>query len=350
MAEQHRTAGEHDMASMFEDMVDGAHASIAESTEKWAAEMNQNVAEATTSPSPTPEDMLMAQWGNSPIPDRKEEGSYLDFEKRGNAHKERDARGPNSALGPESRPELSEDEKAAAVRYTATYEDLNRALNKGEPLHPRDEKIDRALRMAFAKCKPFPEPVTVSRGIYLYDQEAAKFMESCKQALETGSEVLMPAYSSTTTHIPDELGRTYFGGTHALEMTCKYGIDLKPISLAHTENELLIDRGSRFRVTKIEQTLNGPMIHMEQLNDKPTVPLEPEKKPAKKRSRWWLFGKADIPEREEASKSRFVGTAEDFVFEPPGKVKQPDERNLTTVVSDLSRLIARLGKITGEDT
>lgn len=195
----------------------------------------------------------------------------------------------NSRLPDHSRPRLGDTERAAIRDYTSSYyKHVNTALRKGGSMgHPQLAAIHEGLQRAFAATEPFPQPITVRRGLTFEDEKQLDtFLGAMKKAKGKGT-VRMPGYSSTTT---DE--RHAFQGNVELVIAAKKGIDARPFSIHADENELLLDHDSAFRVIGVKKDGKRWLIQMEQILSE------------KSESRWFGDSVADLLECKDGACKR----------------------------------------------
>lgn len=178
---------------------------------------------------------------------------------------DREAKAPNPDLHDHARPHLEGRELAAVRDYSGQlYEDVNAYLRTGKGAG--DEFIEgahAALQSAFAKARDLPEPVTVRRGMdvrRIPPAERKEFLASLAAAAESGGEVRLSGYTSTSTR-PDAA----LDGDTRVEIVARRGLDLKPYSDSPQEWEFLLDHDSRFRVLGLDDSGGKRVIRLEQL-------------------------------------------------------------------------------------
>ncbi len=157
----------------------------------------------------------------------------------------------------EARPPLDATEADAVRRYTAgAHRGLNVGLWETGKVPETHADVDRGLQAAFAKVKEFPKPVKVRRGANLYKSKVAELA-----AKKPGEEITFPAYSSTTTK------KGTFRGNVEFNISATRGLDVKGTGDADTqkERELLLDRGSRFRIVGVKKSGNKLVVNLEQV-------------------------------------------------------------------------------------
>lgn len=206
----------------------------------------------------------------------------------------------NKALPNQSRPELDETELDCIDKYSSAlgfFSKINYSLRNGVNTDPSTQKIIDGLRSAFNKCKPFDEPVTVTRGIHLEpgSKEENELLGKLKESLDNNTPFLLKGFTSTTTHSMKQGGESY--GSVKFAIKAKFGLDLKPISRHPVELELLLGENSTFKVTDIKKDDYGYSIAIEQLNDgqpPPTPTAAPKEEPKRSGFFNWLFGKKSL--------------------------------------------------------
>ena len=178
---------------------------------------------------------------------------------------------PNEKLDDSSRPELSLEEAKSLETYSGKdYHAINSSLRKGEPRTADLEKVHAGLQKAFAKAKPFAKPVEVTRGIKISSPDVLSQMKAAaEQSQKTGKPLTLPGYQSATTN-PD-VAKTAGGrkSNVTYQINATHGLDVRPYSSAHTEDELLLNHNSQFSVKRVEQSPDGHLtIHLDQLPPK----------------------------------------------------------------------------------
>ena len=84
--------------------------------------------------------------------------------------------------------------------------------------------------------------------------------EWAKTALATDERIKHDGFMSTS-----KGGNAAFGGNVKLDIISKSGVDVKPLSLHASENEVLLPHGVQFEVKKVQQVDGKWIITMEQL-------------------------------------------------------------------------------------
>jgi HK97 family phage portal protein len=150
--------------------------------------------------------------------------------------------------------DLSEYETAAIKEYTqGRYNDVNRALRRGEGLDEEDEAFADRLRSTIRKAGDLPKPITVWRGVQLPANQA----ESLKAQLKEGNKIEMPGFTSTTLNptICTKFSGSE-GGSFIFEIEAKQGAYIGAIpgrgNISKEEREFLLPDASQFEVGKVE--------------------------------------------------------------------------------------------------
>ncbi len=139
---------------------------------------------------------------------------------------------------------------------------MNSALLKGEQLSGKSANVEAGLAEAFKKTKPFDKPITVHRGLGMPPEKQVAFLEAARKAQVNGNDFEMPAYSSTSTR--NEWAKTFSNGV-MLEIQARKGLDLLPHGAEEEEQEFLLDKNSKFRVTGVEKVGNRNVVKLEQI-------------------------------------------------------------------------------------
>lgn len=170
---------------------------------------------------------------------------------------------PNPAASQETRPALEKGEARAVQAYSdAFYQDVNNALRGKAKWTPDAKDIHQELQAAMVKAKPFKPPVEVVRTIDIRDAgDLKKFISGMKAAQRSGEAVPMSGYVSTTTKTTG-----VFVGNIKMRIKAVHGLDAKPYSTNPEENELLLNHGSQFKVTKVTiDRLGDVQLELEQV-------------------------------------------------------------------------------------
>jgi hypothetical protein len=165
----------------------------------------------------------------------------------------------NPLLPNASRPQFTLDEAVALNTYSdANYDAINTFIRNGAPpLLPPNDKAYADLKLAFAKAKPFPEPILVSRGMNFKTKEALEpFLDKCYRSMGTGEVFSLMSFVSTgTTGVPVQ-----FDGNVMLKIIAKQGLDLQPYTKTPKERELLLNEQTLVYVSNVTQQPNGKYI------------------------------------------------------------------------------------------
>lgn len=190
---------------------------------------------------------------------------YTDKKSWGGAGK------PNPKLPRESQEyleTLNEKHAAAVAEWTnGGYKAANAILRTGQA--PAiggytGEQIVKHLPAVFESLKPFQNPVSVVRGMQLFDSEP--FEKMVGEAMSSGQPIQFKGYMSTTTRTNlDDKVFEQFRGNVILEIEAKQGLDVKPISRNHREDELLLNHDSKFKVTAATKEGGVLRVKMEQV-------------------------------------------------------------------------------------
>jgi hypothetical protein len=158
----------------------------------------------------------------------------------------------NQDLPDEARPPISQKTVASAIKtYTGGgYGPINMHLRQGN----ENSSTHKNIQKAFAEAPVFKQPVTVRRGMTVYDQAKVDTLAKiATEAMTASSTIQMLGYVSTSTSHG-------FGGNIRLEIDAIHGIDVKPYSQHQHENELLLNHKSKFKVTSVQQ--KGKDLHL----------------------------------------------------------------------------------------
>lgn len=173
--------------------------------------------------------------------------------------------GPSDGVPDEARPaDLTEDEKVAIQKYTGSaYRKINHALRNDDVVEPWAAKMKDDLDKAFAKAKPFKEPIDVVRDLRVQpgpDLEA--LLSQIHEAAAGNGTLRLPGYNSTALGG----GISHFKGSVSLKIKARHGLDVRPYSHYPQERELLLDHNAGFRVQGIKKKSDGTYeVELEQL-------------------------------------------------------------------------------------
>ncbi len=136
--------------------------------------------------------------------------------------------------------------------YTGgAFDDMNAELRSGAP----SDKA-KSLEDAIAAAPPLKEPLTVYRGVKTKGSEAAqKFLDRLQQALDTGGEVELEGFGSTSLNADKA---TQFAGLpekgFMMEILAKHGVAVTDeYADVGGESEFITNHKSRFRVVAIKE-------------------------------------------------------------------------------------------------
>lgn len=169
----------------------------------------------------------------------------------------------NPLVPEQSRPKLTLDEAQAVLTYSSNdYQDINPPLWGGKVPNPPHDKTHKFMQDAFAKCKPFDTPVTVTRGLsFDPGPPTDNFLKKFKDAAGTDTLVPLTGYISTgTAGTPPT-----FKGNIEFVILAKQALDLQPYSFYPKEKELLINHNTPVKVHSCKQTGNKWVVTVEQI-------------------------------------------------------------------------------------
>jgi hypothetical protein len=168
---------------------------------------------------------------------------------------------PNEALPDDARPPLSLAEAKAVEWYTSgAHRALNKSLRAGqEPAGPAAAQ-HAALQAAFAKARPFAEPVPVRRALQFGSAAGREAYVKQFTAAGVGGTVRLPGYQSA------DVGPSNFQGDVTLHIAARKGLDAKPYSRrAGSEDEMLLPANDHYVVRGVEKTADGWQVRLEQV-------------------------------------------------------------------------------------
>jgi 8-oxo-dGTP pyrophosphatase MutT (NUDIX family) len=150
---------------------------------------------------------------------------------------------------------VTPEEASAVQTYTGgSYKALNHALytKKGFGGSPSMQKLDDGLQAAFAKASKVP-PLTLVRRFDIKDMpNPAKFVAAMEAAAKSGTPFKWRNYQSAGP------GTTWSGDSKVtFENVTEGVIDVRPISLHPSEQELLLNRGTFYRVKSMTKNKSG---------------------------------------------------------------------------------------------
>lgn len=164
-----------------------------------------------------------------------------------------------------SKPEGA-DMIAAIRRYsTLDYSVCNSCLRNNE--YGNDKEIDSKIDTVSAFLKDAPKTQgTVYRSMRFDkdENEMSKFLDKCKE----GESLLLEPFTSTSTE--EMMARTFANknnfNTILLNIESKNGVYLDGVSDARHEQEVLFDKNSKFKITKIDNSnVDHVIINMEEI-------------------------------------------------------------------------------------
>lgn len=138
---------------------------------------------------------------------------------------------------------------------------INAALREGTPIPGRLQAVDQGMQEVFAAQPVLAQPVTVHRGLSMSPDNAAHLAAQLKESMQSGTPWTHTGYVSTTT-----IAKDVADSPVSMSISATHGIDMKPVSKSPEENEVLLNRGSQFRVKSVtEKAGGGYHVHLEQL-------------------------------------------------------------------------------------
>ena len=163
--------------------------------------------------------------------------------------------------------ELIDNEDVQGIKYYTNggYSSLNEALyeKKGvESLPLYQQGIDKRLQTAFAKVPKLDTPITVYRGIGLSGEKLTKFLEVLTRKQKSGNPIDWRSYQST-----GSIKEKAWGGNIKFEIrnVTEGAIDVNPITSNPGESEILLNRGTRYKIVSITSGGGKHHIVMEQV-------------------------------------------------------------------------------------
>ncbi len=161
-------------------------------------------------------------------------------------------------------PDLPEDHFEAMGDYTSgMYEEINASLREGRGAG-KGAKVIPLIAAAIDSAPTLPEPVTVYRGIRLSAEQAGAFLGKVKAAQEAGEFISDPAFMSTSLNPAVATGFGSGRGTESsvvFQIAARKGLYLGESVGGTKEMELVLQRGSKFRVVGVE----GRTVKLEQV-------------------------------------------------------------------------------------
>ena len=160
-------------------------------------------------------------------------------------------------------------ERFALEAYTAEdYKVINAALRDGKvaDLSALHQNVLSNTSSALTRLPAYDG--NVYRGMQFKPAELDKFIANAKRAQEGGEPIHMPSFTSTATDRKIAEGFTPGGdkGGVIMEMKSKSGRVVDGISEYPEEDEVLFNRGAKFKVTGFSTDDRGrPVVHMEEV-------------------------------------------------------------------------------------
>jgi hypothetical protein len=146
--------------------------------------------------------------------------------------------------------------KRVLTDYTLSdYGPLNEAARKCPPnfecLEGKTKLKFEKIEEAISKSK-FSEPLTVFRGVYLVGADKEAFIQTMKQAAETGKPIQMPCISSTSMR-PDIANWFTSTSNTMFQIRTKTGLPVDAISENQGEAEILLSTKTKYRVVSVSE-------------------------------------------------------------------------------------------------
>lgn len=162
-------------------------------------------------------------------------------------------------------PELPPDQFEAMGDYTSgAYTEINQSLREGRAATKAAAAIPHIVA-AIDSAPTLTEPVTVYRGLRMTADQAGKFLARVSQAKEAGELIEEPAFMSTSINPAVATGFASGGsGSESpvvFQISARKGLYLGESVGGTKEMELVLQRGSKFRVVGVE----GRTVHLEQV-------------------------------------------------------------------------------------
>lgn len=171
----------------------------------------------------------------------------------------------NKNLGNNSRPVLEKEEAESLTWYTKSGHDpINEAL-RGDGEAELSGKLlvaHQKLQDAFKKVKDFESPVVSYRALDVSKKKIDEFIANLENAAKSDGTVEFKGYLSTST---DSGFQDKWGGNVRFEIVAKRGLDARPYSDKPTEDELLLDNESKFKVSSVEKEGNRFRVKLVQI-------------------------------------------------------------------------------------
>jgi hypothetical protein len=146
----------------------------------------------------------------------------------------------------------------AITAYTGHYyREVNIALRDGTASKAVNQYAE-LLNDALANSVPYQGKV--ARSLSLSGKALDDFIKAHKQAAMSGEPIQHDGFMSTS-----KGGKAAFGGNIKLDIISKSGVDVKPLSLHASENEILLPHSADFKVLAVFKEGGKWVIEMEQL-------------------------------------------------------------------------------------
>lgn len=164
-------------------------------------------------------------------------------------------RGPSASKGTkpqtiEYMKHINDDDATGISDYTnGHYSDLNSLLYTGKFDPNKDSyitKTDKRLQSAFSKAPKLSEPITVYRGMDLpHGKSGEDFVAAMERAHKSGNPIEWRSYQST-----GSVKEKAWSGSVQFEIrnVTEGAIDVNPISSNYGESEILLNRGTKYRI------------------------------------------------------------------------------------------------------
>jgi hypothetical protein len=130
---------------------------------------------------------------------------------------------------------------------TPVHLDINQKLRSAEALDSKEQALVNELDGITSK--PFGAPITAYRGL---GSSSQKFLDRATAALKSGEHVVDNGFGSTSLN-PRVAGTAFSQFGVVCQVRVKRGAYLEPSTKYDGEHEVLLARGSRFKVIAIDQ-------------------------------------------------------------------------------------------------
>jgi ADP-ribosyltransferase exoenzyme len=169
----------------------------------------------------------------------------------------------NSLAPEQSRPKLTLEEAQAVFGYSRSdYKQINQPLWSNTVPPPPHDKTHKLMQDAFAKTKPFDDPLKVTRGVkFTPGPDTDEFLKPFRDAAGTDALVPLTGYISTgTAGTPQD-----FDGNIEFVILAKQALDLTPYSQFPEEKELLLNHNTPVKVHSCTQSGGKWTVTVEQI-------------------------------------------------------------------------------------